>query len=101
MARQPAVHIGSASGGGATVYGYAPKREMLNVTFDAARCATSFAAESRRSVSSFGERVKGAYSFTFGPGDYQANVAMYVCVYMRTLSPSHPRTVATAFAALG
>jgi hypothetical protein len=100
-ARAAVVHIVPASGGGVTVSGYAPRRETLNVIFDADRCAATFQAESRRTVSSFGDKVRRNYSYTFGPGNYQANVAMYVCVYMRTLSPLHPKTVATAFAPLG
>lgn len=100
-ARAVGVHISPGSGGGVIVSGYAPKRESFNITFDADRCAATFSAESRRSVSSFGDKVKGSYSYTFGPGNYQANVANYACVYIRTLSQLHPRTVATAFAPLG
>ena len=97
------VHIAPASGAGVTVSGYAPKRESLNVIFDANRCAATFEQEARRTgVSSFGDKVKRRYSYTFGPGtNYVPTVAMYACVYLRTLSPLHPKTVAAAFAPLG
>jgi hypothetical protein len=94
------LHV-KVAGSEVTVSGFAAKRETLNVLFDPNLCAATFKAESRRAeLSSFGDKVKGHFSGSFGPGQYLPSIARYVCVYVQTLSPLNPKTIEKASAEL-
>jgi hypothetical protein len=90
----------AVSGPDATVTGFAAAKQTLNVIFDPNPCAKTFAGEAKRSVSSFGDNIKGRYKYNFGPDNYLVPVDHYICVYIRTTT-LNAKTLEKAFAPLG
>jgi hypothetical protein len=91
----------TVAGTGGTVTGFAATKQSLNVVFDPNACASTFKQEATRDTSSFGEKIKDRYTYTFDQESYLYPVDKYVCVYILTRSQLHPKMLETAFKPLG